>query len=471
MKNIKIFLIISLVFFIQSSSSFCQSQHNSKINEGFADIVEKLLPSVVNISSTQKPKENIDQILNKLPEDRVFDQLKNMLQKENLKQQQLSSLGSGFIISKDGYIVTKYHVIENSQQITVSLNDGQKFIAKIVGVDKKTDSALLKINPTTDLQPVKLGDSSKSKIGDWVIVIGNPFGLGSSVSVGIISARGRDIISGQGDFIQTDAAINRGNSGGPLFNNKGEVIGVATAIFSNSGGNIGIGFANVIEVALPVIEQLKSQGEVIRGWIGVSIEGVTEEMAKALEMKKPIGALVIADSYNGPALEAGILPSDIIIKFDGKTIKEMKMLPQIVSQTKIGKKVEVVVIRQGKQKTILVEVKKMPADLSGTDLKEETKPSTKVLGLDLINLDKETRKQYHIADDIQGVLVFANKSAQSPENSLLEGDIILSANQTQVKSISDLQKIILEQIKKNKKTLMLLVKREEQNLGVIINLN
>jgi serine protease Do len=472
-KSLILFLSIFFLSFSWHQNSFSQSKI---LNEGFANIVEELLPAVVNISTTQKIKDNTaKQLLEKLPQDRVFDNLKELLKVQSLQQKKVNSLGSGFIISKDGYIVTKYHVIENSEEIVANLYDGKKFKAKLVGFDKKTDLALLKISTSYDLKYVKFGDSSKSRIGDWVIVIGNPFGLGGSVSVGIISANSRSIISGQGsDFIQTDAAINRGNSGGPLFNIQGEVIGIATAIFSTSGGNIGIGFANTLESALPIIKELKDKGSVTRGWIGVAIQNVSSEMAKALEMKTPRGALVTNITKNGPAELAGLLPSDIIIKFDGKNIKEMKDLPHIVSETKVDKKVKVVVLRQGRAKTFKVVVKKMtdvtrkiPEEIE----KEKTKASDHIIGLGLLNLDKNIKKEYKVEEDIKGVLIVDIKPGSSADKAgIRKNDIILSANQVPIKSIPSLKKTILKAIDNNKDAALLLIKRKDKQFSAVINL-
>lgn len=475
MKKLSLAIIICFI----SSSVLAQENSARKqiLNYGFADIVENLLPAVVNISTTQKVKDDTaNQLLNKLPEDSEFDNLKELLKKQSLQQKKVNSLGSGFIISKDGYVVTKYHVIENSEEIIINLSDGKKFKAKVIGVDKKTDLALLKIDAGYNLQYVKFGDSSKSRIGDWVIVVGNPFGLGGSVSVGIISARGRSIISGQGDdFIQTDAAINRGNSGGPLFNIQGEVVGIATAIFSTSGGNIGIGFANTSESALPVIEQLKNQGKVVRGWIGVSIQDVSEDMAKALGMDKPKGALVTSTTKGGPAEAAGILPSDVIIKFDGKDIDEMKMLPQITSATSLEKKVKVVVLRQGEIKTLKVTVKKMDDNIDESENNEtkDKKPgaSDHVIGLGLLDLNKDVKKQYGVDDKVKGILITEVKADSKAESSGIKpGDIILSANQTPVKSISALKKIILKAIDDDRNAALFLIKRKDQQFSVVVDL-
>ena len=479
MKTIKLFFVTFLIF-IYSTLSFAGEKISEKVTEksivsnGFADIVEGLLPSVVNISTTQKDKDDVNGVLSKLPEDKVFDQLRDRLKKQSVQQKKSSSLGSGFIISKDGYIVTKYHVIENAAEIFANLSDGKKFTAKVIGVDKKTDMAVLNISAGYDLQFVKFGNSNDSRIGDWVIVIGNPFGLGGSVSVGIISARGRDVIAGQGDFLQTDAAINRGNSGGPLFNIKGEVIGIATAIFSTSGGNIGIGFAGTSNDSVPIIEQLKTQGAVVRGWIGVSVQDVSEDIAKALKMEKARGAMVISNIKDGPAEEAGILPSDVIIKFDGKNIEDIKTLPQVAAITPIGKMVKVVVIRQGKEEVLTVKVQKMPENLpDNSDEKNKDKkvqPTAKILAMGVVDIDKKIQSEYKI-DDKKGVLVAdVATNSNAAELGIQAGDIILSANQIAVKSIKSLQKIILTTADDEGDAILLLIKRKDHQFSAVVKL-
>ena len=334
MKNIcaKIFLIL----FAFSATSFAATEKKStdevavvnQINSnGFADIVDDLLPTAVNISTTQEFGNN----------------------------------GTGFIISSDGHIATNNHVIEDATEINVTLSDGSKYKAKVVGADKKSDLAVIKINTGKNLAFAKFGDSNKARIGDWIIIIGNPYGLGGSVSVGIVSARGRSI-NGETDhdFIQTDAAINKGNSGGPMFNIKGEVIGISTALFSPSGGNVGIGFASPSSVAAPIIKQLKEQGEIVRGWIGISIQDISDEMAQTLAIPKSKGALVTDVTPEGPADKAGIVASDVIIKIGTQEIVEMKTLPQIISQMPLGKSVPITILRNGKAKILSVKVAKMP---------------------------------------------------------------------------------------------------------------
>lgn len=315
---------------------------------GFADIVETILPAVVNISAVQDAK-NTDE---KFVADAAAPK----------EQKTISSIGSGFIVSQDGYIITNNHVVEDSGNILISLNDGSKYKAKIVGLDKKTELALIKIDSDRVFPSVKFGDSNKARIGDWVIAIGNPYGLGGSVSAGIISARSRSINNDYGsDFLQVDAAINKGNSGGPIFNVKGEVIGVSTALFSPSGNNIGIGFAIPSTTVATVAKQLKEYGEVTRGWIGISVQNVTPEMAKALGASKIKGGAFVTDVTNdGPADRAGIQASDIILKFDDKEITEMKLLPQYVSSAPLNQEIPVTVLRGGKIRVLTIKVAKTP---------------------------------------------------------------------------------------------------------------
>ncbi len=456
----------------KDSKKYSISTPSSKIStNGFADIVEVLLPAVVNISTSQKVEEpdseSVDKIFKNLPQGSIFDGFRDLLENHTPREREISSLGSGFIISKNGYIVTNQHVIDKADKVTINLHNSKSFEAKVVGVDKKTDLALLKINAKEDLPYVKMGDSSQSRIGEWVIAVGNPFGLGGSVSVGIISAHGRDISSAKfDDFIQTDAAINKGNSGGPLFNIKGEVIGIATAIFSPSGGNVGIGFATPTSIAKPVIELLQNEGEVTRGWLGVSIQSVSQEMADTIGMNKPRGAFVVDVVKDGPAQEAGILPTDIITKFDGKSITEMKDLPRVVAQTPVNKKVKVQVIRQGKVKVLKAKIKKLDEEKlqqasKDTSILGQSKANETLLGMDLADLTKEVKEENKIKEDTKGVLVIEVKKGAAKEKGIEKGDIILSANQIPIDSTSDLKKIVKKLKKDKKETIFLFIKREK----------
>jgi serine protease Do len=448
---------------------------------GFADIIEELLPTVVNISATQEVQsgDGID-LLGELPKSPLFEDFRKQLENQfrgGGQKKKVSSIGSGFIISKDGLIVTNNHVIEEADEITISLNDGSKYKAKIIGIDKKTDLALLKINPDRELKFAKFGDSNKARIGDWLIVIGNPYGLGGSVSVGIVSARGRDITNGQSDdFIQTDAAINKGNSGGPIFNSRGEVIGISTAIFSPSGGgNVGIGFATPSTTAMQVVNQLKNQGEVTRGWLGVSIQDVSEEIAESMKMDKAKGAFVVEVTKGGPAEKAGILPTDIIIKFNDQEITEMKILPKTVSKYPIGQSAKVLVLRQGELKTIKVKVEKMrdetaqKSELKSLEKKQIIKPAGQILGLGLAELKSKIKKGKS-ESSVEGLLVAEiNPKSEAAEKGIMVGDIIISVNQAPVSSVDALKGIIEEATKSTKK-LFLFIKRGENSYAIVLTI-
>src|SRR5947209_1722861 len=338
--------------------------------EGIADVAEKVIDAVVNISTSQTVDAKAGGGSNTMPQlppgspfEEFFDDFfknrrgpgggsKGGDNGNNPTPRKTNSLGSGFIIDTSGVVVTNNHVIADADEINVILNDGSKIKAELVGVDKKTDLAVLKFKPPKPLVSVKFGDSDKLRLGDWVVAIGNPFSLGGTVTAGIVSAKNRDISSGPYDsYIQTDAAINRGNSGGPLFNLDGDVIGVNTLIISPSGGSIGIGFAVPSKTVAGVVDQLRQFGELRRGWLGVRIQSVTDEIAESLNIKPPRGALVAGVDDKGPAKPAGIEPGDVIVKFDGKEIKEMRDLPRVVADTPVGKQTPVVVIRKGKEDT------------------------------------------------------------------------------------------------------------------------
>src|SRR6187397_888986 len=334
--------------------------------EGIADVAEQVIDAVVNVST----KQSVDLrsgAMPQLPPGSPFEEFFEEFFKNRRGQngqngpgqnnqtptpRRVNSLGSGFIIDPSGLVVTNNHVISEADEVSVILNDGTTLKAEVVGRDQKTDLALLKVTPTRPLKAVKFGDSDRLRLGEWVIAIGNPFSLGGTVTAGIVSARNRDIQSGPYDnYIQTDASINRGNSGGPLFNLNGEVIGVNTAIVSPSGGSIGIGFAVPSNSVLAIIDQLRQFGETRRGWLGVRIQQVTDDIAESMNIKPARGALVAGIADNGPAKPAGIEPGDVILKFDGVEVKESKDLPRIVGQTQVGKEVDVIIIRKGKEES------------------------------------------------------------------------------------------------------------------------
>jgi serine protease Do len=386
----------------------------------------------------------------------------------------VNSLGSGFVIDAEGLIVTNNHVIADADEITAVFNDGSKLKAELIGKDSKTDLALLRVKPDKPLKAVKFGNSDKLRLGEWVIAIGNPFSLGGSVTAGIVSARNRDINSGPYDnYIQTDAAINRGNSGGPLFNLNGEVIGVNTAIISPSGGSIGIGFAVPSTSAVAVLDQLREFKEVRRGWLGVKIQQVTDEIADSLNIKPARGALVAGVDDKGPAKPAGIEPGDVIIKFDGKDIKEMRDLPKIVGDTPVGKDVPVIVVRKGKEETKTVRLGRLEDTPQQASVKtdapaEEKSVVQKALGLNLAGMNDDLRKKFKIKDGVKGVVITgvdANSAAQ--EKRLNAGDVIVKVSDEEVANPADVQKRIDQLKKDGKKSALLLVANSEGDVRFV----
>jgi serine protease Do len=378
----------------------------------------------------------------------------------------VSSLGSGFVIDgKEGYVVTNNHVIEGADEIVVNFHDGSKLkVDKVVGRDSKADLALLKVTPVKPLTAVPFGSSGGMKVGDWVMAIGNPFGPGGTVTVGIISAKQRDINAGPyDDFLQTDAAINKGNSGGPLFNMDGEVIGVNTAIISPTGGSIGIGFAVPSDTVTGVIAQLKEYGEVRRGWLGVKIQTIGEDIAENFGVPENTGALVAGVTPESPAAKAGIETGDVILKFDGKDVTTMRGLPKLVAQTPIGKSVDVEVMRSRAKKVLSVTVGRLEDDekepILGEEKKETPAPeTTSVLGLRLVPLSDDLRQQFGFDQKVKGLLV-TEIDADSPAASknIRVGDVIVEAQQEAVASIEDLN-ATLEKVKRTgAKSIILLV--------------
>src|ERR1700686_3892019 len=384
--------------------------HAARGPDSIADVAEKVIDAVVNISTSQKVEAR-NSPMPQLPNDPQLDELFRDFfnrrgapgdpQNRERSPRRVNSLGSGFIIDPSGIVVTNNHVISEADEITVILNDCTRLKAELIGKDQKTDLALLRVKPDKPLTAVKFGESEKLRLGEWVIAIGNPFSLGGTVTAGIVSARNRDINSGPYDsYIQTDAAINRGNSGGPLFNLDGEVIGVNTAIISPSGGSIGIGFAMPSKTAMPVIDQLRQFGELRRGWLGVRIQQVTDEIAESLNIKPARGALIAGVEDKGPAKPAGIEPGDVVVKFDGKDIKEPKDLSRVVADTAVGKEVDVVIIRKGKEETHQVKIGRLldTDKVASNDPKQDAAPQQKstvqkTLGLELSAMSDDLRKK------------------------------------------------------------------------------
>ena len=412
---------------------------------GFADLAEKLTPAVVNISTSQTVEERRSRGPGQPPFDRFFEEFFNQRRGGgggNAPSQKVSSLGSGFVVSPNGIIITNNHVIEEADEITVTFSDGSKLDAELIGRDPKTDLAVLKVSPKKRLPFVPLGDSDKARVGDWVIAIGNPFGLGGSLSAGVISAINRDINAGPYDsFIQTDAAINRGNSGGPLFNMKGEVIGVNSAIISPSGGSVGIGFSIPSNLAKTVTAQLQNFGETRRGWLGVRIQQVTDELAEGLSLGKARGALVSEISPDGPAEKGGVKVGDVIVKFDGKPVPAMRDLPRIVAETKIDKPVQVEVIRRGKSRMLkivtgrLEEASTKPVEEDRPQEKARTTDDMSYLGITVQSLSRENRQRFGLADDVIGaVIIDVARDSTAFEAGIRPGDVVSEIDQKPVGS-------------------------------------
>jgi serine protease Do len=449
--------------------------------EGISDVAEQVIDAVVNISTSQKV-ESRSGPTPQLPPGSPFEEFFEEFFKNrrgdtpNRGPRRVNSLGSGFVVDPEGIVVTNNHVISDADEINVVLTSGERLKAEIIGRDQKTDIAVLRVKPDKPLKAVRFGDSDGLRVGEWVIAIGNPFGLGGSVTAGIISARNRDINSGPYDnYIQTDASINRGNSGGPLFNMQGEVIGINTAIYSPSGGSIGIGFAVPSRNAVAVIDQLRQFGEMRRGWLGVRIQQVTDDIAESLGLKPARGALVAGIDDRGPAKPAGIEPGDVIIRFDGKDIKEMKDLPRIVADTPVGKDVPVVVVRKGKEETKTVKLgrledaeKQQAAARSGTGREEEKSVVKKALGLDLSNLSYELRRRYKIKEAVKGVVITAvEPGSVAAEKRLNAGDVIVEVAQEAVADAEAVQKRIDTLKKEGKKSALLLVANAEGELRFV----
>ena len=378
----------------------------------------------------------------------------------------VESLGSGFVISADGYVVTNNHVIENADEITVNFVDGSSLVATLIGTDPKTDIALLKVEPQEGLPFVPFGDSEKARVGDWVLAIGNPFGLGGSVSAGIISAFNRDINAGPyDDFIQTDAAINRGNSGGPLFNVEGEVIGVNTAIISQTGLSIGIGFSVPSNLVEKVVAQLKEFGTTRRGWLGVKIQQIDDEMAEALGMDRAMGALVTEVVPGGPAEDAGIEMGDVILTFDGREVPEMRDLPLMVADTDVGAEVPVTVLRDGDEVGMMVAIGLLDEGngqaAAGGAAAEPREIAA--LGLTVVALDERTREEFQVDESIAGVAVTAvAEGSEAATRGISVGDVVVEVGQVQVASPEDVAQQVETALNSGRRTILLLVHSERR---------
>ncbi len=448
--------------------------------DSFADLAGKLLPTVVNISTSQTLKAPPQNAMPQLPPGSPLEDLfKNFLGPKPNTPRHVTSLGSGFIIDPSGYIVTNNHVIEDSDQITVSLQDGTQMPANVVGRDTKTDIALLKVAPKKPLPATHFGDSDKARIGDWVIAIGDPFGIGSTVTAGIVSARNRNINAGPyDDFIQTDAPINRGNSGGPLFDMEGNVIGINSQIYTPSGGSVGIGFAIPANLAREVVGQLRQFGIARRGWIGVRIQPVTPEIAEGLGLSTTQGALVADVTQGGPAAKAGLVNGDLVTGFDGKPVPDDRALPRIVADTPIGKTVNIDVLRKSRKQTLKITVQKLaddarvdkPVKAPPAPVKNQSKLAQ--LGLSLGVLDAATRAKFKIAPAVQGVAVTAvDPGSVAAEKNVRPGDVIVEVAGQAVKTPDDVTKRVDADAKAGRKAALMLINRDGdlQYLGLKLN--
>ena len=451
-----ILLPIFFLLFLMSSGII----YGKEAPYSFSNLVEKLSPSVVNIT-TSSTVPNRQELNPQLPPGSPFEDLfKDFMDRGQngapRRQRRGTALGSGFIISADGYVVTNNHVIENADQIEIEFFDGRFMEASVVGTDPKTDVALLKVKTKDKLRYVSFGDSNESKVGDWVLAIGNPLGQGFSVSAGIISARGRALSGSYDDFIQTDAAINRGNSGGPLFNMDGEVIGVNTAILSPNGGSIGIGFSMSSAVVEKVVEQLKTFGETRRGWLGVRIQDVTEDVAEALGIEKTDGALV-TDVPEGPAKNGGLKSGDVIIEFDGRKIKDTRELVRIVGDSSVGKKVLVKVLRDGKEVALSVKLGRLEDNIASSQPVRKSSKKVEFAGMTLSNVDREAAEEFGIDENIKGVVIVNVKQGSvADEKGLKKGDVIIQVNRVKISSTDELKKLN-EEAKRAKKTSVLML--------------
>jgi serine protease Do len=440
--------------------------------ESFADLAEQVTGAVVNISAATTVEtrgRTMPQLPPGTPFEDLFEEFFNRRgqgpggQGDTPRQRRSNSLGSGFVIDPTGIVVTNNHVIGDANDVSVIFADGTKLKAEIVGKDPKIDLAVLRVKPDKPLKAVSFGDSEKIRPGDWVVAVGNPFGLGGSVTAGIVSARGRNIESGPYDnYIQTDASINKGNSGGPLFNMNGEVIGINTAILSPTGGSVGIGFAVPAATAVPVIDQLRQFGETRRGWLGVRIQNVDDATAEALGLGSARGALVAGIDDKGPAKPAGLEVGDVIVKFDGRDIKDSRDLPRVVASTPVGKAVDVVIMRKGKELTKSVTLGRLEDNERQASL---TQPPTDVptasrraLGLELSGITDELRRRFNIKDNVKGVVVTrVDPNSAAADKRIQPGEVIVEVGQEPVSTPADVTRRVEALKKDGRKSALLLV--------------
>lgn len=471
--------LLSLFLIVFMSATSVQAR---ELPESFADLAENALPAVVNISTTQTVKRDSSPNRPHFPPGSPFEEFFKEFfdrQQSDGEPRQVTSLGSGFVIDPSGVIVTNNHVIAKADEILVRFHDDTSLPATVVGRDEKTDIAVLKVETDKELPALPIGDSNTLRVGDWVVAIGNPFGLGGTVTAGIVSAQKRNINSGPYDnFIQTDAAINRGNSGGPLVNVDGEVIGINTAIFSPSGGSVGIGFSVPVSLAKPVIDQLREFGETRRGWLGVHIQTVTDEIADSLSLDEPRGALVANVTEDGPAATAGVQPGDVILSFNGKSIDRMRNLPRIVAETPVGETVDVTLWRKGEEKTVSVTLGRLEdqeaamAEQSGQSGDSGDTATIEDMGLTVSSLTDSLRQQFEVPDDVEGVIVTDVASdGNAADKGVQPGDILLELNQETVSNPGEVANIVASVKEAGRKSVLVLFNRGGERRFIVVPLN
>ena len=447
--------------------------------ESFADLAERVSPAVVNITtSTMVARGTGPGAI--VPDGSPFEDFFKEFQDRNgqgNRPRRSSALGSGFVISEDGYIVTNNHVIEGADEVIIEFFEGGELEAKVIGTDPKTDIALLKVESDTPLAFVPFGNSDTARVGDWVLAVGNPLGQGFSVSAGIVSQRNRALQGAYDDYIQTDAAINRGNSGGPLFNMDGEVVGVNTAILSPNGGSIGIGFSMASNVVTRVVNQLRDFGETLRGWLGVRIQDVSDDVAEAIGLEKTAGALV-TDVPDGPAKDAGMLSGDVIMSFDGVDVEDTRGLVRTVGNADVGKTVRVIVFREGKTQTLKITLgRREDAESNEAPMEEDTSEEGDVqememLGLKLAPLNDDLREQLELGSDANGLVVTdVDEAAEAFEKGLRAGDVITEAGQQKIATAGELQAQVDAAKEAGRKSLLLLVRRAGEPRFVALTLD
>lgn len=448
-------------------------------SEGYADLVDKVSPAVVFISSTHKASESDTSMHGpgnapfQIPPGSPFEKFFKRFQEQTPRQQgPMTALGSGFVIDPQGDIVTNNHVVDGASKVQVKLQDGQEFDAKVVGTDPQTDLALLKIKVDKPLPFVTFGDSAKLRVGDVVLAVGNPFGLGGTVTAGIVSARNRDINAGPyDDFIQTDASINRGNSGGPLFDTKGDVVGVNTAIFSPNGGSIGIGFAIPANLAKDVVAQIENHGNVERGWLGVKIQAVSPEIAQAMGLKNDQGALISEVTADSPAAKAGLRQGDVILGYNGQAVAAMRDLPRLVAGTRSGETAKVELWRDGQKKSVSVTIGQLKPEMVASAEGGQAMPGSAVsksLGAQMATLDDATKAQLSLPESTRGVVVAQiDPDGRAATAGLRPGDVIEKVGPDSVASPADVD-AALAKAKSN--TVLLLINRGGEELFVGVKL-